>query len=65
MEDHIVTVTESEAARILNVSIGGLRKWRREGTGPRFIKIGRLIRYNLVDISEWLRIHTEEAQASV
>ena len=53
-------ITESEAARQLQVSIGGLRKWRREGSGPRFIKINRLVRYSLVDLQDWLTKHTVE-----
>lgn len=32
--------------------------WRIKGVGPRYIKIGRLVRYRLADVEEWL-----EAQA--
>ena len=34
-----------EAAKILNVSLSWLAKARLSGTGPRFVKIGRSVRY--------------------
>ena len=37
------------------------RTWerkRQEGTGPRFITVGRRVLYRQSDIEEWLRQHT-------
>lgn len=34
---------EKELAETLQVSLGTLRNWRTEGTGPRFHRIGGLI----------------------
>ncbi|MCK9378249.1 MAG: helix-turn-helix domain-containing protein [Syntrophobacterales bacterium] len=31
-----------------------LDKWRWDGTGPVFIKVGRLIRYRTSDLDAWL-----------
>jgi predicted DNA-binding transcriptional regulator AlpA len=56
-DSEILVLTESETARRLGVSISGLRKWRRNSTGPRFLKIGRLIRYRTDHINAWLRVH--------
>ncbi len=54
-QSEVVTLTESEVARRLNVSVSGLRKWRREKQGPRFVRIGRrLIRYRERDLWIWL-----------
>ncbi len=50
-------LTESELARRARVSISVLRKWRREGQGPRFLKLGRLVRYRAQDIQAWLDAH--------
>jgi hypothetical protein len=36
---------EGAAARALGVSPNTLRKWRCIGKGPRYVKVGRLIRY--------------------
>jgi excisionase family DNA binding protein len=47
-------LTESEVSRVLRVSLATLRKWRVEKRGPRFIKIGSLVRYQLEDLREWL-----------
>ena len=57
-----VILTESEAARRLGVSVSGLRKWRREQTGPQFIRIGRLIRYSLDDLQGWLELRKENVR---
>lgn len=47
--------TEQEAARALHVSVSLLRKWRREGKGPKFVRLEqRLIRYDLADLRSWL-----------
>jgi hypothetical protein len=47
-------MTESELARRASVSVAALRKWRREGRGPRFLRLGRLIRYLVEDVDAWL-----------
>jgi predicted DNA-binding transcriptional regulator AlpA len=52
-----LALTESETARRLGVSISGLRKWRRNGSGPRFVRLGRLVRYLATDIQVWLDKH--------
>ena len=53
-------LTESEMAHRLGVSISGLRKWRERHVGPKFIRLGRLIRYSVVDLEEWLASNKEE-----
>jgi predicted DNA-binding transcriptional regulator AlpA len=47
-------INESELARQANISTAVLRKWRREGKGPRFVKLGRLVRYLTRDVDAWL-----------
>ena len=34
------TLTEAEVAEMLRCTKAALRKWRREGRGPRFIRVG-------------------------
>ena len=34
-----------------------MRKWRREGKGPAYLKIGRLVRYRERDLAEFLEQH--------
>src|SRR5262245_35936418 len=57
-----LALTESETAQQLGVSISGLRKWRNSGTGPRFVRIGRLVRYLVRDVETWLAAHTVDAE---
>jgi predicted DNA-binding transcriptional regulator AlpA len=52
----LILVTESEVSRLLQVSLARLRKWRVEKRGPRFIKIGSLVRYRLADLHQWLSL---------
>lgn len=47
-------INESELARRAAVSTAALRKWRREGTGPRFLRLGRCVRYLIQDVDTWL-----------
>jgi hypothetical protein len=47
-------VTEGEAARILRVSLGSLRRWRRQGSGPVYRKLGRTVRYRPNDLSDFV-----------
>jgi len=45
---------EKELARLIRVSVGTLRYWRAEGRGPRFRKVGQLVRYAPSDVHDWL-----------
>lgn len=38
---------ERSAAALLGVSVALLRKWRRTGAGPAYLRIGKLVRYRL------------------
>ncbi len=51
-------VDEPSLAKRLNVSRSTLQSWRYTGRGPRWIKLGRLIRYRVRDIDDYLEAHT-------
>jgi hypothetical protein len=40
-------LSERSVAALLEVSVAALRKWRRTGGGPPYLRIGKLIRYRL------------------
>ncbi len=44
-------VNETEAASILKLKVTTLRRWRWAGKGPRFVKIGAAVRYDLADLT--------------
>ncbi|MBI1955064.1 MAG: helix-turn-helix domain-containing protein [Acidobacteria bacterium] len=41
-------------AEFFGVSVGMVRRWRHQGRGPRFLRIGGLVRYRLEDLEAWL-----------
>ncbi|HYK89486.1 MAG TPA: helix-turn-helix domain-containing protein, partial [Acidobacteriota bacterium] len=47
-------LTEQKAAEVMKCTVAALRRWRRERRGPRFVKLGRLIRYNIADIEAYV-----------
>ncbi len=48
-------VRPAEAASLLSVSLSLLKKWRVQGGGPRFVRLGgRAIGYRRADLSDWI-----------
>ena len=47
-------VNEREAARLLSVSVAALRRWRREGRGPRVTRIEHCVRYRVSDLEAFM-----------
>jgi len=47
-------LTEPEVADRLRVSLACLRRWRLERRGPRFVKVGSLVRYPAEELDRWL-----------
>ena len=47
------TLTDVEVAARLGVSRFTVRSWRLKGLGPRFMKMGRAVRYRLEDVREY------------
>jgi hypothetical protein len=50
-------MNEAAVASRLGITVRGLQGWRLRGRGPRFLKVGRFVRYRLADVICW-----EEAQ---
>jgi hypothetical protein len=58
--------SEEKVAQALCVAVGTLRKWRRCGSGPAFLKLGACVRYEPAAIIAYLETRrrsctTEEA----
>jgi predicted DNA-binding transcriptional regulator AlpA len=47
-------LTEIEVAKHLQVSVTCVRRWRLERRGPRFLKIGAIVRYRPEDVENWI-----------
>jgi excisionase family DNA binding protein len=50
----VSAVRVTEAAAYLSLSINTLNKWRTQGRGPRFVKLGRSVCYRREDLDTWL-----------
>ena len=57
------TLTDVEVAARLGVSRFTVRAWRLKGLGPRFLKMGRAVRYRPQDVDEYERQALVETQA--
>ena len=57
------TLTDVEVAARLGVSRFTVRSWRLKGFGPRFLKMGRAVRYRPQDVDEYERQALVETQA--
>ena len=49
-----ILIDEHEAARILGLSVKTIRRWRWAGQGPRFCKFGSAVRYDTVDLADFI-----------
>ncbi|MFC3300204.1 Predicted transcriptional regulator [Arthrobacter agilis] len=58
MEDRIYT--PAELGSKLNKTPASLAQWRYMGMGPKFVKIGRAVRYRESDINAWLDGQTRQ-----
>jgi predicted DNA-binding transcriptional regulator AlpA len=47
-------VGEQQVAAITDLSVQTLRKWRVQGRGPQYLKLGGRVTYRLRDIESWL-----------
>lgn len=48
----------AEVADQLGIGIVALEIWRQHGTGPTYIKVGRLVRYKQSDVDIWIKQRT-------
>ena len=48
-------LTEREVAERLGLSVATLRAWRHRGKGPRFLRLGRSVRYLPSDVDDFVR----------
>jgi predicted DNA-binding transcriptional regulator AlpA len=58
-----VLLAAREVAPQLGVSEGNLAQWRYNGTGPKFVKLGRLVRYRQSDVQAFIDANTRSNTA--
>ena len=47
-------LTQKEVKEITGLADSTLEQWRLKGKGPKFIKLGRLVRYRLTDVQAYI-----------
>lgn len=58
-------MTTKEAAEYLGIKPGTLEIWRVAGRGPRFCKIGRLVRYTPSDLTDYVSRNAKHSTSEV
>lgn len=57
-------MTEKEAAELICYTQRALQNWRLRGGGPKYVKIGRSVRYQRSDVLEFIeerkRVHISQ-----
>ena len=56
-------LTERQVAEQLGLSVATLRAWRHRGKGPRFLRLGRSVRYLPSDVDEFVRASAVDTQS--
>ena len=54
-------LTTEQAAWLLRISRKTLARMRVEGRGPKFVKIGRCVRYRQRDLLTWISTNTHQS----
>jgi predicted DNA-binding transcriptional regulator AlpA len=59
-------LTQNEVAKLYGLSVRTLERHRTAGTGPKFTRIGRLIRYREQDLADYVEsnLHTSTSEGS-
>ena len=60
--DRLLTI--DQLADHLQVPVKTLYDWRHRGIGPKGLRVGRYVRYRLVDINSWLDTRAERKRIS-
>lgn len=53
-------LTTDEAAEYVGLQKSTLEAWRCRGGGPRFVKMGRAVRYRQADLDAWIETRLRE-----
>lgn len=48
-------LTADDVASVLGIPTATLANWRYQGLGPRYLRIGRHVRYEAADLKAWLQ----------
>lgn len=50
-------ISPKQAAETFGLNEGTLANWRSQKRGPKYYKVGRLVKYRLEDVEAWVNKH--------
>jgi excisionase family DNA binding protein len=53
----VLLMTPTEVSDYLGIPTGTLANWRCQGRGPRYVRVGRHVRYLAPDVHDWVLAH--------
>ena len=62
MEKRPIYADEKAVAQMTGISVKTLQSWRWQRRGIPYIKCGKLVRYNLSDVTAYLEAHRVEVE---
>jgi predicted DNA-binding transcriptional regulator AlpA len=54
----------ADVAERIGIPVGTLANWRCDGRGPRYLKVGRHVRYRAADLETWLDRQTVKRRSA-
>jgi predicted DNA-binding transcriptional regulator AlpA len=51
-------ISTKQAAEMLGTSQGTLKSWRSRGTGPKWVKLGAAVRYDVEELLDFIKRNT-------
>ena len=65
MSTHQAFLDSDQAAEYLGLKRTTLEAWRCRGDGPRFVKMGRLVKYRHADLEAFIESRTRDNTSEV
>lgn len=54
MASRVPLASTEQLAEHLGVPVKTLELWRYKGTGPKYLRVGKYVRYRWADVETWL-----------
>lgn len=64
-KDFHAKLTTPQAAAFVSLGVSSLEKLRVTGGGPAFLKIGRRVVYDTLDLEQWLAKHRRSSTSDI
>lgn len=62
--ESILYITEKQLSKITSISVKTLQGMRSKGSGIPYVKIGRLVRYDMKKVNEFMEINKRKSTSN-